>query len=324
MKSEILVALILASLLCGCPSLGGAPAGQRVKVQPVTILSESGETPPAGAAASEGPPPALMEQLKLQEEAIASSKAEGNAAASPAKPQTAPAAAAPQAAPASLPQAAPSAPAGQELTTEYLVTELESKKERTPAEDQAYKRLLGVAPAQEPPSENADAYRLLTKARDAVLKGDFESARSDASEALILIRDKTNPVIDRVYFATEVRSYGNGDVVPVANFRAGQRVLLVTDLSNFTCRPVGVSSPATYQSKLDQRLAIYDAGGKLIWQRSYDAFEYQSTQYTDTMFIPLFLALPANIKNGQYTMKVSVTDHLSGRQVEAGTTFGIV
>jgi|GEM_PF-2917390 len=302
MKYNVPLSLVFVFALVGC----NLPQRQEVKVRRVTIL-DSGDQSPSDDE--------LMQQLKNQQDAVAKAglastgdqTAPPVAVASPTSPETAPLAA---------PQS--------ELTVDGLIAQLEKKEARTPAEDEVYKRLLGVAAPPVPPAGTSDAYTLLGQARDSLLKADYEVARERVFRVLQLVREKTNPVIERVYFATEVRSYGNGDVVSPAEFRRGQRILVVADLSNFACRPVGSTSPPElYHTKMTQRLAVYDGAGKLYWQKSYESVEYQSTQYTDTMFIPQIFNLPTSLKSGEYIMKVEIGDLLSGRQTESGVAFTV-
>ena len=298
MKSNLPLVLLLVAALVGC----NFPRRQQLKIRRVTLYDSADEDT---ADADR-----LVRELKDHEDAIAKAKK---------SPPSEMPSLAPTSSQDSLAPAAPS-----ELTVDSLIAELEKKDSRTLAEEETYKRLLGVAVAPVPPADSTGAYALLSQARDSLLRGDYETARLHVSRALRLVRDKTNPVIERAYFATEVRSYGNGDAVSAAAFRRGQRVLLVVDLSNFACRPVGSSSPPElYYTKMTQRLAIYDAAGKIYWQKSYESVEYQSAQYVDTIFIPQIFNLPSNLKSGEYILKVEIHDLVSARQTQSGVDFTV-
>jgi hypothetical protein len=293
------VALALSLLLCGC-TLHLAPARSRGNAKPVTVYGKGQE--PAATPAEAAPVPDRP-------------SAEPAPAETSMKPETT----------AVEAQPAPD-PAGDktEITAEYLISRLESKDSRTPAEEDAYRRLLGVMPQPEPRAEDTDVYSLLGRSRDSVLKGDYESARRNTSEAMVQLRRKTDPAIDAVYFATEVLNYGNADKVSSPEFRAGQKVLLVTDLSSFACEPVGAASPPElYRTRMSQRIAVYDSDGKLAFEKSFEAHEYQSSYNVTTMFIPRILQLPANMKPGSYTVKVEIVDELAGRQNDAGANFTV-
>jgi len=214
----------------------------------------------------------------------------------------------------------------EELTVEYLISLLESRGERSPAEEEAYRRLLGIAESGARPAQGSRAYNLLGQARDAVMEGDMEAAQSLASRALAELRRRTDPSIDRLIFATEVRNYGNADVVEDPSFRPGQQVLVVADLSNFACEPVGSDSAEggpLYHTRMTQRLAIYAADGSLAWQKSHGPFEYQAEGYVATMFVPRVFRLPQNLKSGEYTLKCEVEDLLAERRDERSVEFEI-
>jgi hypothetical protein len=327
-RSKLVVLSTILLAAAGCTwSMHVAAPGQRstAKVKPVQIIEGPGAETGAEPPAAEEPPAPLMNELKRQEAAIAESKKQPAppAAAVPEKTTAA------EAAPAAPPQAdatktETAAQAQPELTAEYLVAQMEAKPSRTPAEEAAYKRLLGIAEGPTPPADGGDSYALLGQARDALLAGNLASARDLAGRAVAALRSKTDPVIDGVYFATAVRNYGNADYISPARFKPGQRVLLVTDLSNFACEAAASgNSPERFTTKMTQRVAIYDGSGKLAWQRSFEAQEYQSSHYISTMFIPRIFALPADVAAGQYTIKVEIIDHLSNRQCESGTQFSI-
>jgi len=307
MRSKITFMIAVAALVAGCGAsfqLAFPKRGAPAQTKPAEVIGSAEAEAPAEAAPSppEVPPDRLMEQLKKQEAAAEKSKADAKAAAKPAKESE--------------------AADAHELTTDYLVSLFEKKQSLTPAEQTAYGRLVAVTPSA--PPQAAQEYKLLGQAQEAVAKGDFEGARSKAKDALAIIRTKTDPSIDRVFFATNVRNYGDADAVDSPSFSPGQQVLLVTDISDFNCQPVGSSSPpAAYSVKMSQRVAIYDTEGRLKFQKSYDSFEYQAAQYFTTMFIPRKFALPSDVKAGQYVVKVELTDLLAGRQTETSVSFSI-
>lgn len=297
MRYNVSIVLALSLLVSGCTVY--LPSGRtRSNAKPVTIYKEAAE-PAAEAPAGTAKPP--------QEEAAA-----------PAPPVVRP-----EEKKAAAPEVEP-ALEKSELSVQYLTALLEARETRTAAEEEAYRRLLGVMPEGAPRSEDTDVYALLGRARDFILKGDHESARRNASEALVTLRRRTDPAIEAVYFASEVLSYGNAARIAAPEFKAGQRVLLVTDLSSFACESVGSASPpALYRTRMSQRVAIYDAEGKLVFQRSFDSLEYQSAHYVSTMFIPLKFQLPSNMRPGTYTAKVEVVDEIAGRQNDAGVDFTV-
>jgi len=214
---------------------------------------------------------------------------------------------------------------GGELSVENLRAMLAAKDKLSPREEEAYRRLVGANLAQAvPPEQSSAEYKLLSDARDAVAREDYTAAREKVKQALMLIRRKTDPTIDRLCFATNVAAYGDATIVDPPIFEAGQRVLAVTDMSDFACLPVEKSSPPDlYYTKMSQRLVIYDTGGKLQWQDDYGTFEYQASHYISTMFIPQIFNLPSGMKSGEYVLKVEINDVLAGRQAEASVKFAV-
>jgi len=304
-KCSLLLTLTLAS---GCVHAGRRyPSG--VKVTPAKIIRETDET----SARTED----VIARIEDQQAALSESPEE-------AQPETTPAAKpAPQ--PAVRQPAASAAPAdkseSRELTVDYLLSLLD-KSERTPAEEEAYRRLLGLGGPEENPSGPVES--LLVEAREAAERGDDETAQAKASQALTLLRRLTDPSIDRLFFAREVRNYGNADVVEVTRFSPGEVVLVVADISNFACEEVpGADPPELYTTRMTYRLAIYDTRGALHWQHSEGPFEYQASTCISSMFLPKKFRLPAGLKPGEYVVKAELVDHLAGRQTEAAVDFTV-
>ncbi len=299
-------ALVLAWIAAGAAALfAGCFGGSQMPEQPVRIVDKS-----AGAPASAGPSEALMSELQRRNDAV-------KAAGPERVGQTTDAAAEPAG-------KAAGGLAG-ELSVERLTAELARRPKLTPGEKEAYSRLLGASDVKvAPPAGAGDEYALLGQARDALLDGDYAQARAKADQALRLIRRKTDLSIDRFCFATEVRGYGDASVVSPAEFSAGQRVLVVTDISDFTCLPVDdATPPKLYYTKMSERLVIYDTSGKLYWQNSFGVFEYQSSHYISAMFVPQIFDLPRELAAGGYVLKVEMSDVLANRQAEASIRFAV-
>jgi len=314
MKSKLLMMTVAIVFVYGCTAYQGPDASQGAQspgARPAKVYAEGeGQAQAAGAGDQSAAP------------------GQESGRREPAPPETAAKTPGEKEAKAEAVKAATPAPGEAEkqaeLSVEYLIQKLESKPSLTLAEQDAYRKLCEIPPEPQPPAGTSDLYSLLGQARDAVVKGDYEAARERAAQALVQLRSRTSPVIDAVYFATKVQSYGNAEVISPAELSAGQRVLLVTDISSFTCESAGTANPPElYTTKMSQRVAIYDANWKLVWQKSYEAQEYQSTHYISTMFIPRIFNLPAGMKSGEYTAKVEIVDALSNKQAETGIRFTI-
>jgi hypothetical protein len=315
-------AFIVAAALSGCvlwPSRTEEPAKNEMPVIPLKILPpKSVESTATAAETPAGSPEGLMNAISRQTAALTARKT-----------GTKPGEAAKLGAESSAPAAESTSADAQELSVQNLLAQLGAKDTRTPGEDEAYKRLLGAGrAAAAPPAEGADEYSFLGDARDALVKNQSDAARAKTKEALKLIRLKADPVIERVAFATDVRNYGDADVVSPAAFAPGQKVLVVTDLSDFACEAVGNGSVAPaqaelYYTKMSQRLVIYDPKGKLYWQNAYGVFEYQASHYIWTMFIPRIFDLPRDLPAGEYVLKVEISDVLAGRQAESSVKFTV-
>lgn len=308
MRSEFAV-VVLGMLLV---TAGGCDFAARrrprgVKVTQARIIEEGeGESSEADE---------ILRRIEAQQEALETTQTEPTPEVEP------------QATTAAQPDETPAQPPGEpvvqpdELTVDYFVGLLQEKQELTAAELKAYRRLLGLDDASGD-SAGGPAEELLDAARNALARGDAETAQAQLSEALVILRRRTDPTIDRLFFAREVRSYGNADVIENPHFSSGQLVLAVTDISNFACEEVGgAESGALYRTKMTYRLAVYDKGGQLFWQHSEGPFEYQASARISSMFLPKKFTLPRGLKPGQYVMKVEVVDHLAGRQTEASTEF---
>ena len=139
-----------------------------------------------------------------------------------------------------------------------------------------------------------------------------------------MLRRRTDPTIDRLFFAREVRNYGDATVIESARFGPGETVLVVADLSDFACEEVsGSAGGRLYHTRMTYRLAIYDRDGRLYWQHSEGPFEYQASARISTMFLPKRFRLPAGLSAGQYVIKAEVVDHLAGKQTQASADFAV-
>ncbi|MHC4712544.1 MAG: hypothetical protein ACYTAN_04640 [Planctomycetota bacterium] len=300
-------------LLTACEMTTSArryPRGTRVK--PVRIITEE----PQGEA------DALQARLDQQEKAVGAEA--GTRAAPAARPA---ATVAERASEATVKTAEPPREelTDSELSVEALTARLSKKKTRTAREEEAYRRLLGIADTPNRREVGGGRiWELLTEARAAAVREDYEAAQGSASAALALLRQETDPSIDKLYFATNVRNYGDADIIEEPRFKRGQRVMVVTDLSNFACLPVGEEdSAARYKAKLTHRLQIYDTDGALRWQQTFGPFEYQAHAYVATMFVPTKFRLPSSIKAGKYVITAEVIDDLAGRQTQASIEFNV-
>lgn len=357
----VAAAMAAAVVVSGCLFRSETPgmadqsaAKRRMKEQPVQIVKKdrnpgaasvestaaTAQAESTDASANEDPAVKLVETLRRQEVALEKERAkaaketpavESTGAAIPAVESTASEArpvekaASLEAGSTDVASAATAESTDGELSVTNLLAELSKKDKLSPREEEAYKRLSGANLAQAVPAEQSSSeYKLLTDARDAVAREDYAAAREKVKQALTLIRRKTDPTIDRICFATKVRAYGDADVVEPPVFQPGQRVLAVTDMSDFACSPVEKSSPADlYYTKMSQRLVIYDMGGRLQWQNTYGTFEYQASHYIGSMFIPQIFDLPSDMKSGEYVLKVEISDVLAGRHAEASVKFTV-
>lgn len=325
-EQRVVIFFVVMSL-AGCVMLPRHKSVRKgMKVRPVEIIK------PESPAALETESDRLMKKLKAQEAVIKSMRQKNPAAietpqaveaaqktpvAPPAKPQ-----------PRKSPEKEPTTLVieKQELSVAHLISLLEAKEKRTAAEEEAYRRLLGIARTDRYAAgdEGSPAGRLLDAALDALAEGDVEKAQAKTAEALALLRRETDPSIDRLFFAVKVRNYGNADVIENPVFSPGQVVLAVVDLSNFCCLPVeGGSLPGRYFTKMTLRLAIYDAKGALCWQKADGPREYRAAGYVATMFWPSKFRLPLGLKAGKYTIKAEVIDHLAGRQTQSTAEFTV-
>lgn len=311
MRFRIAVALLLALCLSGCMHTRSRyPSG--IKVQPVRIIDDDDEKATA-----------LIERIKKQDEAIALEPPPEPAAEKEPSPD------------ASVETVAIPKPPKEkdislasvdvELSVPHLLSVLRAKKHKTKAEQETHRRLLGIVPkTKRLSSEGSEVWDRLSAAQTAVSRGDYEVAQSHALAALALINRETNPSIDRFFFATTVRSYGNADIIEKPVFSRGQLVMAVADVSSFVMVPVNTTDgKKLFVARMTHRLSIHNSKRGMLWQKTYGPFEYQTEGRISTMFVQRPFTLPRKLKRGKYTLKTELIDNIAGRQQQAMISFTI-
>jgi len=300
------------------PLAAPAPAANRPVVQamrPVEPPQPQAE-PPASPQPLKNPPPvASPESRQPRVELIDVRPAP--ATATPASPVE-------QASPANQPVLGPTAGRPADLTA--VVAELEESVKAHPEhlDDQFRLRLLYLATGQDEkavgPVVAADPvqanlttalFQVISTAKTAIRQPTSSPAPALAAvdELRRLLGQQTPVIIPKIALVTRVNSFGDYEAVQPPRFPAGQgvHVYLYTEVANFRSEP---TSDGRLRTLLAEKVEIFDAAGKVIWQQTADTIEDKVLTPRRDFFIPLEIRLPPETPPGEYTLKVTIEDKL--------------
>ena len=198
-------------------------------------------------------------------------------------------------------------------------------------------RLLYLAAGQSDkataPIEGADPVQqeMFTAIFD-VLKNTQQSIESNAvpnSNALLaadqlhrLLAQQSAVAISKLVLVTQVNSFGDYKAVNPPRFSVNVplHVFLYAEISNFRSEPTAEGKLRTW---LSEKVEVYDATGKVIWQRSVPNIEDTVFTPRRDFFIPLEVKLPADIPAGDYVLKATVEDKIGATTDQQRLSFTI-
>ena len=312
------------------PDRGSAPPNQPVYAQPTPARAKA---PMADIAASPQPqrvPPVPVTPAtnELRVELIDVRPATGTAP----KPRDDDAMS-----PANQPirQATKKAPAD----TPSLIQQLEETVRQNPQQldDQFKRRLLYLATGQMDKATGAfkdvdpvqgemlsALFKTLTSAHEALREptAAAPAALTAVDELQRLLSQQSPIIISKVELITSVNSFGDYEAISPARFPAGRGVhaFCYIEIANFHCEP---TPDGRLRTVLSAKLEVFDASGKVIWQRSVPNIEDRSRTPRRDFFVPLEINLPASLPASDYVLKVTIEDKLGATTDQQRKTFTI-
>jgi hypothetical protein len=147
-------------------------------------------------------------------------------------------------------------------------------------------------------------------------------ALAAADELRRLLSQQSPVMIPKVALVTRVASFGSYEAISPASFPAGAPVsaFLYTEVTNFRSEP---AADGKLRTLLSEAVEVFDADGKVIWQRSEPAIEDRTLSPRRDFFIPFPIHLPADTPAGEYTLKVTIEDKLGATTDQRRLTFTI-
>jgi hypothetical protein len=185
-----------------------------------------------------------------------------------------------------------------------------------------------VAPIKDMDPVQAELLAAIVKAisssRQAMLQPlDSNPAALTAAEELRrLIGQQAGVVIARLALVTKVTSYGDYEAISPARFKAGNEIhaYVYTEVGNFRSEPVDGDRLHTL---LAEKVQVFDAAGKIVWERSENKIEDRVRSPRRDFFIPFPIHLPANLAPGDYVLKVTIEDRIGSTTDQQRLSFSI-
>ena len=142
-----------------------------------------------------------------------------------------------------------------------------------------------------------------------------------AEELKRLLSEQSTVVIPKIALVTRVKSFGDYDAVVPPRYPKGAPVMyLYTEIANFRTEP---TPDGRLKALLSETVEVFDATGKLVWQRTEQDIEDRVLSPRRDFYIPFPIELPANLMPGPYILKARVTDELGKTTDEQRLTFDL-
>ena len=236
-------------------------------------------------------------------------------------------------------------PAGESSTADRpngivdLIGELEQSAELHPEylDDQLKLRLLYLATGQDDkatgPFEGVDPVQaellsaiceLMASVSRSIQErvAPSASALTAVDELRRLLGQQLTVTIPKMVLVTRVNSFGDYDAVIPPRFAAGRpvQVFLYAEVANFRSQP---TADGKLRTMLSETVEIFDATGKIIWQRTEPGIEDRALTPRRDFFVPFPITLPAATPPGEYILKATIEDKLSATTDQQRMTFTI-
>lgn len=172
---------------------------------------------------------------------------------------------------------------------------------------------------------------LLGKLMGAIIatRNALESPVIESDAALVATRglytalqERSELRIPAVELCTRVQTFGVYDVMPdealVAN--RANRAIVYIEIDNFLSEK---TTAGQYRTTLSGELEVLTSAGQAIWQHQEPSIVDMSRQRRRDFFLAQMITLPASLGPGEYVLKVSIQDELSGKSTQAIHNFAI-
>lgn len=230
-------------------------------------------------------------------------------------------------------------PPPSQVSLEELIAALGKRAEEHPEDTVAQweLRLLRLAvgddqAARKPPGDTSGEYaELLGKLIEAIIatRDALESpltasaAALEAVEALeVPLRERSDLQIPTVALCTRVQTFGVYDQMPGSALLANRanRAIVYTEIGNFLSEK---TTDGRHRTVLSNELEVLTPDGRSVWRREEPNIVDLSRRRRHDFFLAQMITLPETLGPGEYVLKVSVQDELSGKSNQAVHRFSI-
>lgn len=148
------------------------------------------------------------------------------------------------------------------------------------------------------------------------------SALAAAGELNRLVGEQSPVVIPKLALVTRVDDFGNYQAVNPPVFPAGRQVhvYVYSEVANFRSQP---TADGRLRTLLGAKLEVFDAAGKVVWQRAFPQIEDRVFSPRRDFFVPLEIKLPPETSPGEYVVKVTIEDKLGATTDQQRLSFTI-
>jgi len=149
-----------------------------------------------------------------------------------------------------------------------------------------------------------------------------DGAFTAAKELYVTLEERSDLQIPEVAFCTRVQTFGVYDEMPGDALRAHRpnRVIVYIELANFASQQ---EANGRYRTELAGELEVLTQGGQRVWRHEEPDIVDESRQRRQDFFLAQMVTLPPTLSEGEYVLKVSIQDALSGKSTQALHPFTI-
>lgn len=167
-------------------------------------------------------------------------------------------------------------------------------------------------------------HRAVSMMHAQLLSGDAELDREAVAGRLEELYGSQPVTIRNIRLCEKVMGYGVYDAFPDNTFVAGreQKLIVYVELDNF--EPLQNQAGGDYEVRLRQELELYESNGFEVWSHEPVIISDVSKNKRRDFFVVQLVTLPAQLRMGQYHMKVRVYDENGGTRDEASLEIRLV
>ncbi len=160
-------------------------------------------------------------------------------------------------------------------------------------------------------------HRAISTLRAQMLSGEGELDREAVAGRLEALYGSQPVTIRTIELCEKVMGYGVYDAFPDHTFVAGreQKLIVYVELDHF--KPMESADGEGYEVRLRQELELYESNGFEVWSHEPVQITDVSHNKRRDFFVVQLVTLPAQLRMGQYHLKIRVYDENAGTRDEA-------